>query len=51
MEHMTLANSRIDEDSFYSENNLRYLEMKKQKIDEGRAQIGEHDLIEVDDNI
>ncbi len=51
MEHMTLANSRIDEDSFYSENHLRYLEMKEQEIDEGRAHIAEHDLIEVDDNI
>ena len=36
-------------DPFYSESNLRYLERKKQEIDEGRAHIAEHDLIEVDD--
>lgn len=49
MEHMAPANSHIDEDSFYSESNLRYLETKKQEIDEGRAHIAEHDLIEADD--
>ena len=36
-------------DPFYSESNLHYLERKKQEIDEGRAHIAEHDLIEVDD--
>ena len=36
-------------DPFYSESNIRYLERKKREIDEGRAHLAEHDLIEVDD--
>ena len=36
-------------DPFYSESNIRYLERKKREIDEGRAHITEHDLIEEDD--
>ncbi len=37
------------EDPFYSESNIRYLERKKREIDEGRAHLAEHDLIEVED--
>ena len=36
-------------DPYYSESNIRYLEKVKRDIDEGRAHIAEHDLIEVDD--
>ena len=39
----------VSVDPFYSESNIRYLERKKREIDEGRAHIEEHDLIEVDD--
>lgn len=39
----------LSTDPFYSESNLRYLERKKREIDEGRARIAEHDLIEEDD--
>lgn len=39
----------LSSDPFYSESNLRYLERKKREIDEGRARISEHDLIEEDD--
>ena len=36
-------------DPFYSESNIRYLERKKREIDEGKAHLAEHDLIEVED--
>lgn len=39
----------VSVDPFFSESNIRYLERKKREIDEGRAHIAEHDLIEVDD--
>ena len=39
----------LSADPFYSESNIRYLERKKKEIDEGRARIAEHDLIEEDD--
>lgn len=39
----------VSVDPFYSESNIRYLERKKREIDEGRAHIEEHDLIEVED--
>lgn len=39
----------LSTDPFYSESNIRYLERKKREIDEGRARIAEHDLIEEDD--
>ncbi|MDD6445185.1 MAG: type II toxin-antitoxin system RelB/DinJ family antitoxin [Lachnospiraceae bacterium] len=39
----------VSVDPFYSESNIRYLERKKKEIDEGRAHIEEHDLIEVED--
>lgn len=39
----------LSADPFYSESNIRYLERKKREIDEGRARIAEHDLIEEDD--
>lgn len=39
----------VSADPFYSESNIRYLERKKREIDEGRALLAEHDLIEVDD--
>lgn len=39
----------LSTDPFYSESNIRYLERKKREIDEGRAHIAEHDLIEEDD--
>lgn len=39
----------LSADPYYSENNLHYLEKVKGDIDEGRAHIAEHDLIEVDD--
>ncbi len=35
-------------DPFYSEGNIRYLERKKREIDEGKAHLAEHELIEVD---
>lgn len=35
-------------DPFYSEGNIRYLERKKREIDEGKAHLSEHELIEVD---
>ena len=33
---------------FYSEPNMRYLEMVAKEIEEGKAKLVEHDLIEVD---
>ena len=39
----------LSADPFYSPGNLQHLEKKKQEIDEGRARIAEHDLIEVED--
>ena len=39
----------VSADPFYSESNIRYLEQKKREIDEGKAHIAEHSLIEVDD--
>lgn len=39
----------VSVDPFYSESNLRYLERVKRDIDEGRAHLAEHELIEVDD--
>lgn len=39
----------VSADPFYSESNIRYLERKKREIDEGRAHLAEHELIEVDD--
>lgn len=39
----------LSADPFYSESNIRYLERKKREIDEGRAHLAEHDLIEVED--
>ena len=39
----------VSVDPFYSESNLRYLERKKREIDEGRAHVAQHDLIEADD--
>lgn len=39
----------VSVDPFFSESNIRYLERKKREIDEGRAHIAEHELIEVDD--
>lgn len=38
----------VSADPFYSESNIRYLERKKREIDEGRAHIAEHDLIETE---
>jgi len=35
-------------DPFYSENNMKYLEKVISDINEGRAKLVEHDLIEVD---
>lgn len=32
---------------FYSEGNIRYLERKKREIDEGKAHLSEHELIEM----
>lgn len=40
----------ITADPFYSESNLRYLEKLAADIESGRAQLSEHDLIEIDDN-
>lgn len=40
----------ITADPFYSESNLRYLEKLAADIESGRAQLSEHDLIEVDDD-
>lgn len=39
----------LSADPFYSESNIRYLERKKRAIDEGRAHLAEHELIEEDD--
>lgn len=39
----------ISADPFYSESNIRYLERKKREIDEGKAHLTEHELIEVND--
>lgn len=39
----------VSADPFYSDSNIRYLERKKREIDEGRARLAEHDLIEVED--
>jgi len=39
----------LSADPFYSESNIRYLERKKREIDEGRAHLAEHELIEEDD--
>lgn len=39
----------ISADPFYSENNMRYLDSIIREIEEGRANLTEHDLIEVDD--
>ena len=39
----------VSVDPFYSESNLRYLERIKKDIDEGRAHLSEHELIEVND--
>ena len=36
----------VSVDPFYSESNLRYLERVKRDIDEGRAHLKEHELIE-----
>ena len=38
----------LSADPFYSENNMKYLEKVISDIDEGRAKLVEHDLIEVD---
>lgn len=38
----------LSADPFYSENNMKYLEKIISDIDEGRAKLVEHDLIEVD---
>ncbi len=38
----------VSVDPFYSEGNIRYLERKKREIDEGKAHLSEHELIEVD---
>lgn len=40
----------ITADPFYSESNLRYLEKLAADIESGRAQLSEHDLIEIDDD-
>lgn len=34
---------------FYSESNIKYLEKVISDIDEGRAKLVEHDIIEVDE--
>lgn len=39
----------VSVDPFYSENNIHYLENIKKDIDEGRAHLAEHELIEADD--
>ena len=39
----------VSVDPFYSESNLRYLAQVKRDIDEGRAHLAEHTLIEEDD--
>lgn len=36
-------------DPFYSESNIRYLKQIKEDIDEGKAHLAEHDLIEDND--
>ena len=38
----------LSADPFYSESNVKYLEKVISDIDEGRAKLVEHDLIEVD---
>ncbi len=38
----------VSADSFYSDNNVRYLESIIQDIKSGRAHFAEHDLIEVE---
>ena len=40
--------SEVSADPFYSESNIRYLELKKREIDDDRALFAEHDLIETD---
>lgn len=39
----------LSADPFYSESNMRYLEKVISDIDEGRAKLVEHDIIEVDE--
>ncbi len=39
----------LSADSFYSESNMKYLEKVISDIDEGRAKLVEHDIIEVDE--
>ena len=39
----------ISADPFYSESNMHYLDSIIREIEEGRANLTEHDLIEVDD--
>ncbi len=39
----------LSADPFYSENNMKYLEKVISDIDEGRAKLVEHDIIEVDE--
>lgn len=38
----------ISADPFYSESNIKHLEQVVEEINEGRAKLVEHDLIEVD---
>ena len=38
----------VSVDPFYSDSNIRYLERKKKEIDEGRAHLSEHELIEAE---
>lgn len=38
----------LNEDSFYSESNISYLESILKDIKEGKAHFSEHELIEVD---
>ncbi len=39
----------ITADPFYSESNMRYLDSVISEIEEGKAHLEEHELIEVDD--
>lgn len=39
----------LSADPFYSESNMKYLERVISDIDEGRAKLVEHDIIEVDE--
>lgn len=39
----------LSADPFYSESNMKYLEKVISDIDEGRAKLVEHDIIEVDE--